>query len=103
MRPDNRALAAILLAVVVLVAIGGAVVFLTALPSTLPISAGTVVNQNAYTVTFAVSGGLGRLVGSWYANHGGIVWIYPSDSPPGLMLLPCIMNAPWNGTANVSL
>jgi hypothetical protein len=107
MRPDNKGLFAMLLAVTIVVAIGGVVILSTAHPTTLPIAlpipAGTVVDD-PYNVSFTVSGGIGRLVGAWHSERGGLVWVYPSNSPPsGTYNLPCIGFAPWDGTVNVSL
>ncbi len=79
MRPQNRALAVILLAVLVVVATGGALVFLAALPgalpTTLPIPTGTVFRGNAtqtWVLHFNVSGTGLRIVGAWtaYDGHG---------------------------------
>jgi len=90
--------------VTVVVVVGSAYFFLPRRATSLPLPAGTVISNHGFNVTVAVSGTPGRLVGAWYANHGGMIWIYPSDSPPSrLMFLPCIASRPWNGTADVSL
>jgi hypothetical protein len=104
MKSENRAVLIIIVAVVVVVGIGAMYFLLTpaSLPTTLPIPTGTAIRQFGYNVTFTVSGGPGRLVGAWYADHGGVIWVYPSDSPPDI-ILPCIIYGPWNGTADVSL
>ncbi len=79
MKPQNRALAVILLAILVVVATGGALVFLAALPgalpTSLPILTGTVFRGNAtqtWVLHFNISGTGLRLVGAWtaYDGHG---------------------------------
>jgi hypothetical protein len=108
MKADTKAMLAILVAVIAVLALGGAIIVLsehpTVLPTTLPIPAGTVIRQAEYNATFTVSVGIGRVVGAWYADHGGDVWIYPSNSPPsGVYEMPCVGFAHWSGTVNVSL
>jgi len=95
--------AAVAIAAVVVV-VGSAYFFLPRAVTSLPLPAGTVITKQGFNVTFTVSGTPGRLAGAWYANHGGLIWIYPSNSPPSrVMFLPCIVYMPWNGTADVSL
>jgi hypothetical protein len=97
MKPENKVVAVILSAFAVVVAFGGAYLLTTSqpLPASLPILAGTEIDHAEYNVSFTVVGGLGRLTGAWYADHGGLIWIYPSNSPPcGIYNLPCISSAP---------
>ncbi|HYM40607.1 MAG TPA: hypothetical protein VEY12_10810 [Thermoplasmata archaeon] len=109
MKPENGALLVIVVAVVVVavvIALGIGEPRPTRLPTTLPIPAGTVIDPFGYNVSFAVVGGIGRVVGAWYANRGGAFVIDPSDVP-----LPTFSHGspcgnpmvPWNGTLNVSL
>ncbi len=73
MKSENRALAVILVAVTVVVAVGGALIFLTAFPTTLPIPAGTTFTGNVtqtWLVHFNVSAANARLVGAWTAYDG---------------------------------
>lgn len=74
-------------------------------PTSLPIPAGTVISQAGYNVTFLVSGGPARLVGSWYADHGGFVTVcsWNRNISCGFMIPHCVGYPPGNGTANVSL
>lgn len=111
MKPENRALLAVVVAVIVLISVVGAVIFLTALPTRLPIPAGTVVrltpySDSSFTVRFTVAEPSGRLVGRWFADRGGVVtihWANRSDPYRGAMLPCIILGRPWHGTANVSL
>jgi hypothetical protein len=73
MRPNNKALLAMLVAVAIVVSIGGAAIFLTALQASLPIPAGTTFIGNTtqtWIVHFNVSATGGRLVGAWIAFDG---------------------------------
>lgn len=73
MRPDNRAVLVVLVAVLVVVAIAGAAIFLTALPTSLPIPAGTTFTGNSvqtWLVHFNVSAMDVRLTGAWSAFDG---------------------------------
>lgn len=73
MRPENRALLVVLVAILVVVSIGGAVILLTELPTTLPIPAGTTFTGNSvqtWLVHFNVSAMDSRLVGAWTAFDG---------------------------------
>ncbi len=105
MRPRTRGLVITSVAVLVVAVVVGSAYFYLPRPATsLPLSSGTLITKYGFNLTFAVAGGPGRLVGAWYANHGGMIWVYPSNSrPPRVMFLPCIGSRPWNGTADVSL
>ena len=73
MRPENRALLVVLVGVLVVVAIAGATIFLTALPTSLPIPAGTTFTGNSvqtWLVHFNVSAMDVRLTGAWSAFDG---------------------------------
>ncbi len=75
-----------------------------ALAPPLFIPAGAEIPREGYHVPFGVAGDTGRLVGSWLASQGGLIWIYPADSPPsGVYSLPCTAARLWEGTFNLSL
>ena len=58
--------------------------------------------RESATIEFTVAEGPGRLVGSWHAPTGGMIWLNPpTDS--GFWMLPCIASRDWNGHANLSL
>ncbi len=73
MKHESRALAVALLAVLVVVTIGGALVYLDVLGTALPVPAGTVFAGSAiqtWSLHFNVSGSGSGLVGAWTAYHG---------------------------------
>jgi hypothetical protein len=107
MRVQNRPLLVLLACVaVVLVVVLGTVFYLSRSPggATLSIPAGTVITRLPYSVSFTVTGGVGRLVGAWDANGVSVVAVawsnYTWSWGPHF---PCVASGPWNGTANVSL
>ncbi len=104
MKPGNRALLVVVVAVVVVTAIGGAYFLLTGPPTSLPISAGTVLG-GGYAVRFTVSGRVGRFIGAWHLDRGGIVTIVWSNysGPPVPGPQGCLTNGSWDEYANFSL
>lgn len=105
MEPENRALAAAILAVVVVAAAGGAYFSLTpqSLPRTLPIPEGvtfTVNDSASWTAYFNVSATDVRLVGAWTAfqgyGHVGLVVVNGSVAKPGPFTLLCPRPPHWS-------
>ncbi len=103
MEAENRALAAVLMVALIVVAIGGAVIIFAASPTGLPLRAGTVIrlrpsgDNETYLVPFSLSQP-GRLTGAWSAEHGASVWIGWANANRSAPPLPCF--GPGNGTVN---
>lgn len=106
MKLKNRPLVILVACVAVaLVVVLAAVFFLSTSPGgpTLPIFAGTRIPMSNYMVNFTVSGGVGRLVGAWYAQQASLIAIAWSNYTwPWGPHIRCF-NGNWSGTVNVSL
>jgi hypothetical protein len=113
MQPENRALAVVVLAIVVVAAVGGAYFLAVAPvpPVSLPIPAGTTFSLNDtlyWAVYFNVSTPDSRLVGAWTAFKGAgdlrLVVANGSVAPPGPYFGHCNPISFWsvsNGTIDL--
>jgi hypothetical protein len=54
--------------------------------------------RESTTIEFTVAGVPGRLVGSWHAPAGGMIWLNP-PTDGAFWMLPCIAARDWNGSA----
>ncbi len=113
MRADNRALVAVLVALIIVISIGGAVIILTALPTSLPVPVGTTFTENAtqtWLVHFSVSATGSRLVGAWTAYDGSgfpsLVVVDGTVGRPPDYVYRCPLIQPWteyNGSLDVAV
>ncbi len=116
MKPEDKALLLIVLAVVVVATAGTAYVFVLAASSspTLPVAAGTVFTANLtehWAAHFTVGPSGGRLVGAWTAYQGagliGLIVVNGTVSkpwPPPVAFCPAMMAwAQQNGSIDRSL
>ena len=116
MKPENRALLTVVLAIVLVTSVIGAYLLLTpsAPPNSLPILAGTAFTANesvGWVAHFTVGAAGGTLVGAWTAYDGsgflGLDVVNGTVSKsPNVFLCPRIIVFRWaerNGTVDVSL
>ena len=102
MRPENKALLAVVLTVVVAVGIVGAYLIATPRATTLPIPAGTVLladEARAWVVYFNVTDLDSRIVGGWAAFDGAgslaLIVVNGSVAKPSGALLHCPLMTTW--------
>jgi hypothetical protein len=105
MKPENKALLVIIVAVVVVVGVVGTYLLVAVLPTTLslpvyslPLSEGPV--SGRFFVHFDVVGGNAELVGAWYWPEGGAVFVRPANDTRPFFTAGCVQ--PWNGTISQS-
>ena len=114
MKPENRALLGLVVAVVVVTGAVGGYLLLSTPPTGLPIPAGTVFSMNEteqWAVHFSVGPSGGRLTGAWTAYDGigyvGLVVVNGTvnkPSPPVPLHCPLLQSwTEWNATISRTL
>ena len=108
MKPENRARAVPALCLTIVLVVTIASIFsLSITPSTsasLPLPAGTVIRPPYLVAEFTVDGGPASLLGAWYMDHGGYVWVIEAGRTHGPFDPVCgPPMPPWNGTLIVGL
>jgi len=108
MKPQNRARAVPIVCFTIVLVVAVASIFYIsitpAVPTSLPLPVGTVIRPPYLVVKFIVEGGPANLLGAWYMDDGGYVWVIEASRTNGPFDPLCVPSEPpWNGTMIVAL